>query len=231
MTDYWLAAAAALWLGILTSISPCPLATNIAAISYIGKRVERPSHVLATGMLYTIGRALTYVVLGALIIASAMSVPRMANFLQLYMNKVLGPVLIIAGMFLADLLKAPSIGGAMSTKAQERLGKSGTWGAVLLGVLFALSFCPTSAALFFGSLIPLSLKWQSSVLLPSVYGIGTAIPVFLFATLIALGAKSVGRVFHRLSAIEFWVRRATGAVFIAIGVYLSLTYIFGVGAS
>ncbi len=162
---------------------------------------------------------------------SLLSIPRLSNFLQIYMNKVLGPVLIIAGMFLVDLLKAPNVGGTVSGKIQERFGQSGMWGAVLLGLLFALSFCPISAALFFGSLIPLSLKWQSSFGLPLIYGIGTAIPVFGFAVLMALGTQWIGSVFHRLTAIEIWARRVTGIVFIAVGVYLSLTFIFGLGAS
>jgi len=225
---YWVAATTAFWLGILTAISPCPLATNIAAISYIGKRAGRPRYVLATGSLYTLGRSLAYVILGALLVTSLLSIPRLSNFLQIYMNKVLGPVLIIAGMFLVDLLKAPNVGGAVSGKVQERFGRSGMWGAALLGLLFALSFCPISAALFFGSLIPLSLKWQSGFLLPLIYGIGTAIPVFGFAVLMALGTQWIGSAFHRLTAIEVWARRVTGIVFIAVGVYLSLTFIFGI---
>jgi cytochrome c-type biogenesis protein len=226
MDDFWVGVTSAMWLGVLTSISPCPLATNIAAISYIGKQADRPLTVLLTGTMYTLGRTLTYVILGALLVASLLSVPGLSNFLQHYMNKLLGPVLIVVGMFLLDLLHLPALGGSGASCLGERLGRSGAWGAGLLGMLFALSFCPTSAALFFGSLIPLSVKWQSSVVLPSLYGAGTALPVFAFAVLIAMGAKSLGGVFQRLTAVELWARRITGGVFILIGIYFSVTYIF-----
>jgi cytochrome c-type biogenesis protein len=226
MDDFWVGVTSAMWLGVLTSISPCPLATNIAAISYIGKQADRPRTVLLTGTMYTLGRALTYVVLGALLVASLLSVPGLSNFLQHYMNKLLGPILILVGMFLLDLLRLPALRGSGTSHLGERLARSGAWGAGLLGMLFALSFCPTSAALFFGSLIPLSIKWQSSVVLPSLYGAGTALPVFAFAVLIAVGAKSLGGAFQRLAALELWARRITGLVFILIGIYFSVTYIF-----
>ena len=226
MDNFWVGVTTAAWLGLLTSISPCPLATNIAAISYIGKQADRPRRVLLTGILYTLGRTLTYVILGVLLVASLLSVPGLSNFLQHYMNKILGPVLIVVGMFLLDLLNLPAWGGSGASRLGERLGRSGAWGAGLLGMLFALSFCPTSAALFFGSLIPLSIKWQSSVILPSLYGAGTALPVFAFAVLIAMGAKSLGAAFQRLTAVELWARRITGVVFILIGIYFSVTYIF-----
>jgi cytochrome c-type biogenesis protein len=226
MDDFWVGVTSAMWLGVLTSISPCPLATNIAAISYIGKQADRPRTVLLTGTMYTLGRALTYVVLGTLLVASLLSVPGLSNFLQHYMNKLLGPILILVGMFLLELLRLPALRGSGTSHLGERLAQSGAWGAGLLGMLFALSFCPTSAALFFGSLIPLSIKWQSSVVLPSLYGAGTALPVFAFAVLIAVGAKSLSAAFQRLTAVELWARRITGLVFILTGIYFSVTYIF-----
>lgn len=230
MDNFWIGLTSAMWLGILTSISPCPLATNIAAISYIGKQADRPRAVLLTGTLYTLGRSLTYVILGVLLVASLLSVPGLSNFLQHYMNKLLGPILILAGMFLLELLRLPALGSSGSSRLTDRLGQSGAWGAGLLGMLFALSFCPTSAALFFGSLIPLSVKWQSSVVLPSLYGVGTALPVFAFAVLIAMGAKSLGAAFQRLTAVELWARRLTGLAFILVGIYFCWNYIFALPA-
>lgn len=226
MDAFWIGVTSATWLGVLTSISPCPLATNIAAISYIGKQADRPRTVLLTGTMYTLGRTLTYVVLGALLVASLLSVPGLSNFLQHYMNKLLGPILILVGMFLLDLLRLPALRGSGTSHLCERLAQSGAWGAGLLGMLFALSFCPTSAALFFGSLIPLSIKWESAVTLPSLYGVGTALPVFVFAVLVAAGAKSVASAFQKLRAMEVWARRITGVVFVVVGIYLSAIYIF-----
>ena len=230
MESFWISISTAMWLGLLTSISPCPLATNIAAISYIGKQVDQPRQVIAAGIFYTIGRALTYVLVGALVVASLLSAPVVSTWLQIYLNKLLGPILIIVGMFLLGLLKAPSFGSSGSAALHTRLANKGVWGAGALGMLFALSFCPTSAALFFGSLVPLSLKWQSGIVLPTIYGIGTAVPVFTFAVVIVAGARSVDGLFRRISSVELWGRRITGTIFIAVGIYLSAAYVFGVGA-
>jgi cytochrome c-type biogenesis protein len=228
MNGYLFGVSTALYLGILTSISPCPLATNIAAISYIGRRLGKPRQVFLTGLLYTLGRTLTYVVLGLLIVASVLSTPILAHLLEKYMNRVLGPVLIIAGMFLLDLIGFAYSGPGMADGLKRRIDAGGIWGAALLGILFALSFCPTSAALFFGSLIPLSIRFESRFFMPATYGIGTGLPVFVFAVLITLGARRIGVVFNRLAAIELWARRITGVAFIVVGILYSLTYIFGV---
>lgn len=229
MDALFLRAASALWLGILTSISPCPLATNIAAISFIGKRVGSGRHVFLSGFFYTLGRMITYLVLGVFVVAGVLSIPGLSYFLQKYMNKLLGPLLIIVGMVLLELIRLNISGGSMAgEKMKKHAEKGGIWGAGLLGIVFALSFCPVSAALFFGSLIPLSVKHRSSIMLPSLYGIGTGLPVILFAILIALGARAVGKAFNKLTQIEWWVRRITGGIFIAVGIYYSLTYIFGV---
>ncbi len=228
MTELILAAGSAFWLGILTSISPCPLATNIAAISYIGRRVDNARQVFLTGVLYTAGRTLAYLALAILLVATALSVPRISLFLQKYMHLALGPILILVGMFLLGLIQFNMGGRGVSEKMQKRVDSLGIWGGLMLGLVFALSFCPTSAALFFGSLIPLSIQANSSVTLPVLYGIGTAVPVMVFAVLIALGAQSVGKAFNVLSKIEKWARMITGGVFLAVGFYFSLKYIFEV---
>jgi len=223
-----LAAATALWLGILTSISPCPLATNVAAISFIARGVGSARRVLATGILYTLGRTLTYLILSALLVASLLSIPEVAMFLQTYMNKVLGPLLLLVGLILLDVIPlrfSTSVGGE---RLQRWAESAGVWGSLPLGMIFALAFCPVSAALFFGSLIPLALNAGSSVTLPSLYGIGTGLPVFAFAILIGLGAQWVGRAFNKLTQIEKWARRVTGGIFVLVGIYFSLAYIFGV---
>ena len=223
-----MALGSALWLGFLTSISPCPLATNVAAMSFISRDVASPRRVLMTGLVYMAGRTLAYLVLGILMVASLLTAPGVSLILQERMNQILGPALIVAGVLLLDLIRLPSRGGGISGGLQKRAEQWGIWGGGLLGLVFALSFCPTSAALFFGSLIPLALKSGSSVILPSVYGIGTAIPVFAFAIALAIGVNAVGRVFHVLSRFEIWARRITGAVFIGVGGYYCLTYIFEV---
>lgn len=229
MSGFLFGAVSAMWLGILTSISPCPLATNIAAISFIGNRLGSTRRVIWSGFLYTTGRMIAYLALGILTVAGIMSIPGVSNFLQQYMSKLLGPLLVIVGIVLLELIHINISGGASSSgKIQKAAERSGIWGAGLLGILFALSFCPISAALFFGSLIPLSVRHNSILMLPSLYGLGTGLPVMVFAILIALGTQAVGKAFNMLTRIEWWARRITGVIFVAVGIYYSLVYIFGV---
>ncbi|MBP7736448.1 MAG: sulfite exporter TauE/SafE family protein [Spirochaetes bacterium] len=217
---------AAIWLGILTSISPCPLATNIAAVSFIGKNAAEAKKVFITGTLYLLGRATAYAALAALIVASLLSIPAVSNFLQSYINKILGPVLIIAGMLLMELVSLPAGRGTDTSRLQRLAEKNLFAASFAMGIIFALAFCPVSAALFFGSLIPVAVQQQSPVLLPAIYGAGTALPVLFFALVLAFGANYLSKVFNAVSRVEVWARRITGVLFILIGVYFCLTYIF-----
>lgn len=228
MTEFLVGLGSALWLGVLTSISPCPLATNIAAISYIGRRVGSARSIFLTGLLYTLGRTLAYLGLAIVLVASVLSVPQIALFLQKYMHLVLGPILIVVGMFLMGLIELNLGGKGMSEGLQKRIDAMGAGGALLLGIIFALTFCPTSAALFFGSLVPLSLRMNSSVVLPVVYGVGTALPVIVFAALLATSAQSVGKAYNVLAKVEWWARMLTGVIFIVVGLYFSLKHVFQV---
>ena len=217
--------ASALWFGILTSISPCPLATNIAAVSFLSKKVNHPKFVLQSSIAYTVGRMLTYAALGVVIITSLASVSVTANFLQKYMNKILGPVLLIVGLFLLDVVRMNIPSFSISQHKQTALAESGIKGSFMLGALFALSFCPIAAALFFGSLIPLALKSTYGIVLPFFYGIGTGLPVVVFALGIAMGVTSFSKWFRKATAFEFYTRKITGIIFILAGIYFIWFYI------
>ena len=216
------------WLGILTSISPCPLATNIAATTYISRQIKSPFATVMAAVAYTIGRTIAYVLIASAIIAGLISIPGVSIFLQAHMNKILGPVLLVTGLFILELipLKLPSM--RINNDMLKRMGDAGMPGAVALGFLFALGFCPVSAALFFGGVIPLSLEFQSRLFLPLLYGIGTAAPVIGFAVIIAYSTRIAGLFFNRLAVFERWFRRITGAVFVLIGGYFCLKYLFRV---
>ncbi|MFH1327560.1 MAG: aromatic aminobenezylarsenical efflux permease ArsG family transporter [Candidatus Bathyarchaeota archaeon] len=215
----------ALWLGILTSISPCPLATNVAAVSFLSRKVNHPKAVLWSGLAYSLGRVVAYVVLGAVIVSSLTGVPAVANFLQKYMNRILGPVLVVVGLFLLGVLRLNVSGFALSSERQNSLAESGVWGSFLLGVVFALSFCPISAALFFGSLIPLALNNNFGLVFPFVFGVGTGLPVVVFAVGVALGVKSMTRWFSHVARLEVYMRKVTGAIFIIVGIYYVWAYV------
>ena len=249
MTAYLVYAAAALYLGVLTSISPCPLATNIAAISYVGRKVGDSRAVLSAGLLYTLGRCLLYLGLAVLLASTALSIPAVSLFLQKYMHLVLGPVFLLLGMFLVGLITTSLGGASITERMQKRVDAMGVWGALLLGSLFAVSFCPTSAAWFFGLLalilgseagaittvlarigisLPQAALPASTVVLPLVYGIGTAVPVLLVAFLLAYSANSIGKTYNVLSKIEWWARQITGWLFVLLGAYFILKYVFEV---
>jgi cytochrome c biogenesis protein CcdA len=227
MTSVLVACGTAVWLGILTSISPCPLAANVAAVSFVGRSVGSPTRVLLAGLLYSAGRALTYVLVGALVVSSVLSMPSVSFFLQERVNQILGPLLIVIGVGIMGWLRVPLPSWNVGQALRERAARSGLAGATLLGVLFALSFCPVSAGLFFGALLPLAINSHSRLILPAVYGLGTGLPVVAFAVLLALGAQGVGRAFHAVTKVERAVRPVTGVVFILAGLYLAAIHLFG----
>jgi cytochrome c-type biogenesis protein len=214
-----------LWLGILTSISPCPLATNIAAVSFLSKKINHPRMVLWSGLAYTLGRMTAYVVIGVILISSFAGIPATANFLQKYMNKILGPLLVIVGLFLVNVFKLHFPDFSISNERQNKLAEMGILGSFLLGAIFALSFCPISAALFFGSLIPLALKNNFGIAFPFVYGIGTGLPVVIFAIVITLGVQSISRWFDKVTKLEIYMRKVTGIIFVLVGIYFLWSHI------
>jgi cytochrome c-type biogenesis protein len=216
----------ALWLGILTSISPCPLATNIAAISFISHRITHKNIVFLSGILYTVGRSITYIAIGFLIAEALVSIPLLSDFLQRYINKILGILLIIVGMILLELLpiNLPSL--TISENTFKKLIEKGFLGSLLLGTLFALAFCPVSAALFFGGLVPITIKAKSNIALPLIYGIGTGLPVLFFAVLVSIGAEYMNKVYQHVSQMDNYMKKVTGVIFIIVGIYYVLSYIF-----
>jgi cytochrome c biogenesis protein CcdA len=222
MEPGWVAVGTALWLGILTSISPCPLSTNIVAVSYVGQRVGSARAVLMSGALYTTGRSLVYLTLGALSVWSLMSLVSVSSFLQGTFSRLLGPLLIALGLLLLGVFEVAVPSVAVGDGLRTRVDRAGVWGAGVLGLVFALAFCPVSAGLFFGGLVPLAVERRSPLLLPLVYGIGTALPVAVFAVLLAAGVGWLGKALDRVQEFEIWARRVTAVVFIGVGVYETL---------
>lgn len=228
MTELLGASAAAFWLGLLAAMSPCPLATNIAAVSYLGKDLPPGRRLLAAGTMYALGRMVAYVAIAALIVSSVLSIPAVASFLQGGMGLALGPVLIVIGAFVLGWIPLPALVWAGGTRAiQDRAARRGLAGAALLGLWFALSFCPVSAGLFFGSLMPLSVGAGSRVLVPASFGLGTGLPVVAVAVLFSMGARRLGRLFEVAAEFERWGRWSTGLLFVALGAYFTATRNFG----
>jgi cytochrome c biogenesis protein CcdA len=222
MGPTWLAVGSALWLGILTSISPCPLATNIAAVSYVGRRIGSARAILASGVLYTAGRTIAYVALGAAAVWSLMSMVEVSAFLQGSAHRLLGPLLIVLGLLLLGAVRLSGPGFGVSDRLRQRVDRWGLWGAGLLGIVFALAFCPLSAGLFFGGLVPLAADHGSPLLLPALYGVGTALPVAGFAVLLAAGVGWLDIALAKVQVFERWARRVTAIVILGVGIYETL---------
>ncbi|MFW6254937.1 MAG: aromatic aminobenezylarsenical efflux permease ArsG family transporter [Chitinivibrionales bacterium] len=218
---------AALWFGILTSISPCPLATNIAAISYVGRKVDRTRLVLFAGLLYTLGRTAAYIGVALLVSRSMQMIPGVSMFLQKYMSLAIGPLLVLVGIVLLDVFSFNLGSGSLGSAMQKRIDRMNIWGAGLMGLVFALAFCPVSAGLFFGALIPLAVQ-GNAVFMSSLYGIGTALPVIVFAFILAFAAQRLGTAFNALTSVEKWFRRITAVVMLLAGIYLILVHNFGI---
>jgi len=208
----------ALLLGFMTAISPCPLATNITAVGFISKDIENRNRVFINGLLYTLGRAVSYTAL-ALIIYLGADQLKFSGFFQRYGEKVLGPLLIIIGLLMLDVLKIKFPGMNKLTSKMESKTNWGTFDSLLLGMIFALAFCPYSGVLYFGMLIPLTVSSASGLYLPIVFAIATGIPVIIFAWLLAYSVGSIGGVYNKLRSFEIWFRRVVAVLFIGTGLY------------
>lgn len=220
VSAWLLAAGGAFWLGVLTSLSPCPMATNVAAIGYLARHSHSRSLQLLAGLLYALGRALAYTLVGALIARGLLSAPVLSNLLQKHLGQLIGPVLVLAGMILLGMLPGLPSFGASGTGLGRRLAETGVIGAGLLGFVFALAFCPVSAALFFGSLLPLAIQQKSVWLLPAVFGTGSAVPVLVFGILLTVARQTASRAFGMLKQLDRWLLPATGWLLVAVGLYL-----------
>lgn len=226
--EFWAAAATALWTGIVTSASPCPMASNIAALSWISK--HSGSHklaVLAHGLLYAAGRAVAYMTIGFLLVKSLLSAPAFSFFMQKYGNQVLSPILVLAGMYMLDMFGGSFSGFNLFDMTRFK-ARAGALSSLLMGMIFALAFCPISAALYFGMTIPLAAAHSAPFSIPLLYGLGTALPVIGAAVALDLGIKKVSAVTGLAGRFERWAKPGTAWVFIAAGVYLGLKYIFGI---
>lgn len=208
-------------LGLMTAISPCPLATNITAVGFISKDIENRNRVFVNGLLYTLGRAISYTAIPLIIYFGADQL-KFSGFFQLNGEKILGPLLIVIGVLMLDVVKLnfPGLG-----KLSSRMEKKTKWGyldAILLGIVFALAFCPYSGVLFFGMLVPITIASPSGLYLPVIFAIATGIPVIIFAWVLAYAVSGVGNLYNKIKSFEIWFRRVVAVLFILVGFY----YIF-----
>jgi cytochrome c biogenesis protein CcdA len=213
-------------LGLLTAVSPCPLATNITAIGFIGKDIENRHRIFINGLLYTLGRVVTYTVLGFILIPilrEGASMFAVQKAVSKYGEILIAPLLIVIGIYMLDLIKLNipkiSVNGEYVKKRTK-----GSWGALFLGILFSLAFCPSSGIFFFGMLIPLSAAEAGGYLLPVVYAIATGLPVILVAWVLAYSVAGLGKFYNRIQSFEKWFRKIVAILFIAVGIYYAVMF-------
>ena len=213
-------------LGLLTAVSPCPLATNITAIGFIGKDIKNRHRIFINGLLYTLGRILTYTVLGFILIPilrEGASMFAVQKAVSQYGEILIAPLLIVIGIYMLDLIKLNipkiSVNGEYVKKRTK-----GSWGALFLGILFSLAFCPSSGIFFFGMLIPLSAAEAGGYLLPVVYAIATGLPVILVAWVLAYSVAGLGKFYNRIQVFEKWFRKIVAILFIAVGIYYAVMF-------
>jgi cytochrome c biogenesis protein CcdA len=206
-------------LGLMTAISPCPLATNITAIAYIGKNLENKKRIFTNGLIYTLGRAISYTSIGLILYFGA-SKFQVSKLFSSNSEKLLGPFLIIIGILMLDIIKInfPSF-GKLTEKMQNNSAKNSRLSALLLGIVFALAFCPYSGVLYFGMLIPMTISSSSGLYLPIVFAIATGLPVIIVAYLLAFSVASIGNFYKKIQIFQNRFNKVVAVIFIAVGIY------------
>jgi cytochrome c-type biogenesis protein len=213
----------AIILGLMTAISPCPLATNITAIGFISRDIDNSKRVFLNGLVYTLGRAISYTLLAVILYFGANQM-NVSMLFQGWGEKILGPLLIVIGLFMLDIIKInfPGI-----SKLADRIGensKGSYWSALLLGMIFALAFCPYSGVLYFAMLIPMTISSASGLYLPVLFAIATGLPVIIFAWLLAYAVGNVGKLYNQIKTFELWFRRVVAVIFILAGFYYATIF-------
>ena len=223
MGTHQISIIAAFFIGLMTAISPCPLATNITAIAYVSKNLGNKRRTLNIGLSYALGRMFTYVAIASLIVWMGLSAQGISLPLQKYGDMIIGPLLIAIGVLLLGVIKISFFkGSARLENLKENLSRRGILGGFLLGAVFALAFCPFSAVLFFGMLIPLAIAAGDGIIIPSVFSIATALPVIILSLFLVHSVSKLGIVMNKIQTFEKWMRRSVAVIFVTVGTYYTI---------
>jgi len=213
----------------MTTISPCPLCTNITAIGYLSKDVSSKRQIIVNGLMYALGKIVAFTGLALIFIVGGSVLPTQ-HFFETYGEMLLGPFLIVGGLFMLEFFKFHSHGSEHHSKesfSQRIINKaksgSASWSFVL-GIIFSLAFCPYSGVLYFGGLIPLTLSEPMGILLPVVFAIATGLPVLVISWVIAFSFSKVGKVYNKIQTFETGLRKTTAEIFILVGIYVFIEY-------
>ena len=214
-------AITALLLGLLTCVSPCPLCSNVTAIGFISRDISSRRRVLWQGIVFVLGRTVAYALLGAVLIAiirSGRDLLQLQNVMGTWGERLLAPALIVIGLVMLFSNRLHHHHHDCEIQAR-RHHKAGLFGAFLLGAFFAMSFCPVSALIYFGVLIPMSAQATGGYLLPVVFSLATSIPVLAVAWTIAYSMHNLGKFVGKLQSFQRWFNIVVALLFIAVGIY------------
>lgn len=212
-------------LGILTAVSPCQFARNITAVGYISRNIEDTKKVFINGLFYTLGNAAGYFLIAFILLLGA-SKFQVSKILVSNGNIVMGLTLVSVGLLMLDVIRIRwSIGGRLQDKIEERQDGGRKMDSALLGFVFALSFCPYNAALFFGMLIPLSIKSAGGLYLPVIYSVSAGLPVIIIAWLIAYSVSGIGSFYNKVKVFQVWFNRIVAGIFIVGGLYFIYRFV------
>jgi cytochrome c-type biogenesis protein len=215
----------AMLLGLMTAISPCPLATNITAIGFISKDIKSRQKVFYNGLVYTLGRSITYVGIGVALIMGAGQM-QLSTMLSVYGEKIIGPLLLFIGIFMLGIINITLPGIGWLTEKIETSHKNSFQGVLILGIVFALAFCPYSGVLYFGALVPMSIGSGQGILMILIFALATGLPVIIFSWMLAFTVNKVGTFYNSLKSFEKWFRKFIGLLFILVGIYYIVTVYF-----
>ena len=222
-----LAILSASWLGLICAVSPCPLAANVATLGIIVRNAANPWHVTWNALAYALGRILTFIAIASAITAGFAAAPMLSHALQKHISVFAGPLLIIIGAVLLDFVSLPSLPlrGSLA-KFRTRLSNCGTIGTFALGVVLTLAFCPSSAALFFGGLLPLAIERNAPIMLGAFFGMASVLPVIAIALVIAFASNQTAMMLDAFAVFERWSKRITAAICLIAGIYLTVIMTF-----
>jgi len=210
-------AVSALLLGLLMAIAPCPLTINITAMGYIGKDLSRPVRIFSNGVFYALGTVFGYTLL-ALVLYFGADQFKLSSVFQQYSEYIIGPLLLLIGLYMLGLFPIHIRGSSKLARSFEKRSIFRAWDSFLLGLVLALAFCPYSGVLYFGMLVPLMIS-TSAPWLPLVFSLSAAIPIVIFAWLLAFSVSGIGSLFNRIKSFEFWFRKVVAVLFMGIGIY------------
>ncbi len=138
----------------------------------------------------------------------------------------LGPLLIIIGILMLDFIRIPGSSGKLIQHTADRIKPGKGWSSLLLGMIFALAFCPYCGVLYFGMLMPMVLLKSGGLLLLPDFAIATGLPVLFLAWILAFSIGGIGRFYKRVKSIEFWLRRSVAVIFILTSLYFLRIFYF-----